>query len=112
MAQDLPVFSPRKSFVCNYLIAPYGAQSTPPSPFLSRKRVIVVDTSNEIAGDGDVAHACIGRARRMMVNGRDTQHSVMLEALQNHNPQVGRPHSSWAQGGGAHGSPASHLLLC
>lgn len=58
---------------------------------LCRKRVTVVDTSNEIAGDGEVPHACIGRARRMMVNSRDSQHSVMIEGVQNHNPEVSWP---------------------
>jgi stage III sporulation protein SpoIIIAA len=52
------------------------------------KRVIVVDTSNEIAGDGDVPHPGIGRARRMQVPSPDEQHSVMIEAVENHMPQV------------------------
>ena len=52
------------------------------------KRVIVVDTSNEIAGDGDVPHPGIGRARRMQVPSPDDQHSVMIEAVENHMPQV------------------------
>ena len=53
-----------------------------------QKRVVVVDTSNEIAGEGGIPHACIGRARRMMVPERDRQHEVMREAVQNHNPDV------------------------
>ncbi len=52
------------------------------------KRVIVVDTSNEIAGDGDVPHPGIGRARRMQVPSPDEQHAVMIEAVENHMPQV------------------------
>ncbi|HEU4388781.1 MAG TPA: R3H domain-containing nucleic acid-binding protein, partial [Blastocatellia bacterium] len=52
------------------------------------KRVIVVDTSNEIAGDGDVPHAGIGRARRMQVPEPEQQHAVMIEAVENHMPEV------------------------
>ncbi|MEA2694442.1 MAG: hypothetical protein QOJ16_3829 [Acidobacteriota bacterium] len=52
------------------------------------KRVIVVDTSNEIAGDGDIPHPGIGRARRMQVPSPDLQHGVMIEAVENHMPQV------------------------
>src|SRR3954468_6059815 len=52
------------------------------------KRVVVVDTSNEIAGDGDVPHPGIGRARRMQVPSPDEQHGVMIEAVENHMPQV------------------------
>jgi nucleoside-triphosphatase THEP1 len=52
------------------------------------KRVIVVDTSNEIAGDGDVPHAGIGRARRMQVPEPEHQHAVMIEAVENHMPEV------------------------
>jgi stage III sporulation protein SpoIIIAA len=52
------------------------------------KRVIVVDTSNEIAGDGDVPHPGIGRARRMQVPDPEHQHSVMVEAVENHMPEV------------------------
>jgi stage III sporulation protein SpoIIIAA len=52
------------------------------------KRVIVVDTSNEIAGDGDIAHPAIGRARRMQVPSPDYQHRVMIEAVENHMPEV------------------------
>jgi stage III sporulation protein SpoIIIAA len=52
------------------------------------KRVIVIDTSNEIAGDGDVPHPAIGRARRMQVSHPDAQHSVMIEAVENHTPEV------------------------
>ncbi|HXU35183.1 MAG TPA: R3H domain-containing nucleic acid-binding protein [Blastocatellia bacterium] len=52
------------------------------------KRVIVVDTSNEIAGDGDVPHPGIGRARRMQVPEPDHQHAVMIEAVENHMPEV------------------------
>ncbi|HEY3136213.1 MAG TPA: R3H domain-containing nucleic acid-binding protein [Blastocatellia bacterium] len=52
------------------------------------KRVIVVDTSNEIAGDGDVPHSGIGRARRMQVPEPEHQHAVMIEAVENHMPEV------------------------
>jgi stage III sporulation protein SpoIIIAA len=52
------------------------------------KRVIVVDTSNEIAGDGDIPHPAIGHARRMQVPSPDEQHGVMIEAVENHMPQV------------------------
>lgn len=53
-----------------------------------RKRVVVVDTSNEIAGDGDIPHPAIGRARRMQVPTPTDQHAVMIEAVENHMPQV------------------------
>ena len=52
------------------------------------KRVVVVDTSNEIAGDGDIPHPAIGRARRMQVPTPTAQHDVMIEAVENHMPQV------------------------
>ena len=52
------------------------------------KRVIVVDTSNEIAGDGDIPHPGIGHARRMQVPSPSLQHSVMIEAVENHMPEV------------------------
>jgi len=52
------------------------------------RRVIVVDTSNEIAGDGDIPHPAIGRARRMQVPNPNEQHEVMIEAVENHMPQV------------------------
>ena len=52
------------------------------------RRVIVVDTSNEIAGDGDIPHPAIGRARRMQVPSPALQHSVMIEAVENHMPEV------------------------
>ncbi len=51
------------------------------------KRVIVVDTSNEIAGDGDIPHPGIGDARRMQVPTPDLQHAVMIEAVENHMPE-------------------------
>ena len=53
-----------------------------------RKRVIIVDTSNEIGGDGDIPHPAIGRARRMQVPTPSQQHAVMIEAVENHMPQV------------------------
>ena len=52
------------------------------------KRVIVVDTSNEIGGDGDIPHPAVGRARRMQVELPSLQHEVMIEAVENHNPEV------------------------
>jgi len=52
------------------------------------KRVVVVDTSNEIAGDGDIPHPGIGRARRMQVRTPALQHEVMIEAVENHMPEV------------------------
>ena len=54
----------------------------------ANKRVVVVDTSNEIAGDGDIPHHGIGRARRMQVARTAEQHAVMIEAVENHMPQV------------------------
>lgn len=54
----------------------------------AKKRVVVVDTSNEIAGDGDIPHPGIGRARRMQVPTPSRQHSVMIEAVENHMPEV------------------------
>ena len=52
------------------------------------KRVIIVDTSNEIAGDGDIPHPAIGHARRMQVKTPTMQHAVMIEAVENHMPEV------------------------
>ncbi|XFA73150.1 AAA family ATPase [Thermosynechococcaceae cyanobacterium Okahandja] len=52
------------------------------------KRVVIIDTSNEIAGDGDIPHPAIGRARRMQVARPELQHQVMIEAVENHMPQV------------------------
>jgi stage III sporulation protein SpoIIIAA len=52
------------------------------------QRVVIVDTSNEIGGDGDVPHPAIGKARRMQVAMPSLQHEVMIEAVENHNPQV------------------------
>ena len=52
------------------------------------KRVVIVDTSNEIGGDGDVPHPAIGKARRMQVSHPERQHEVMIEAVENHNPEV------------------------
>jgi len=53
-----------------------------------KKRVVIVDTSNEIAGDGDIPHPAIGRSRRMQVAMPSLQHEVMIEAVENHNPEV------------------------
>ena len=52
------------------------------------KRVVIVDTSNEIAGDGDIPHPAIGRSRRMQVPTPALQHAVMIEAVENHMPEV------------------------
>ena len=52
------------------------------------RRVIIVDTSNEIGGDGDVPHPAVGKARRMQVKVPTLQHEVMIEAVENHNPEV------------------------
>lgn len=52
------------------------------------KRVIIVDTSNEIGGDGDVPHPAVGKARRMQVREPTLQHEVMIEGVENHNPEV------------------------
>ncbi len=52
------------------------------------KRVVIVDTSNEIGGDGDVPHPAVGKARRMQVDHPERQHEVMIEAVENHNPEV------------------------
>lgn len=53
-----------------------------------KRRVIIVDTSNEIGGDGDVPHPAVGQARRMQVARPSLQHEVMIEAVENHNPEV------------------------
>jgi stage III sporulation protein SpoIIIAA len=53
-----------------------------------KKRVVIVDTSNEIAGDGDIPHPAIGRARRMQVATPVLQHEVMIEAVENHMPEA------------------------
>lgn len=52
------------------------------------RRVVIVDTSNEIGGDGDIPHPGIGRARRMQVSSPELQHAVMIEAVENHMPEV------------------------
>jgi stage III sporulation protein AA len=57
-------------------------------PGRPRKRVVIVDTSNEIGGDGDIPHPAVGRARRMQVRQPNLQHEVMIEAVENHNPEV------------------------
>lgn len=53
-----------------------------------KRRVVIVDTSNEIGGDGDVPHPAVGRARRMQVPQPSLQHEIMIEAVENHNPEV------------------------
>lgn len=53
-----------------------------------KKRVIIIDTSNEIAGDGDLPHPSIGKARRMQVSSSQNQHQVMIEAVENHMPEI------------------------
>lgn len=54
----------------------------------AEKRVVIIDTANEIAGDSDIPHAGIGRARRMQVSRFENQHNVMIEAVENHMPEV------------------------
>jgi stage III sporulation protein SpoIIIAA len=91
------------------------------------KRVIIVDTSNEIGGDGDVPHPAVGRARRMQVSNPSQQHEVMIEAVENHNPEaivideIGRELEALAARtiaergvqliGTAHGNTLENLLL-
>nr|YP_010596592.1 hypothetical protein PKF17_pgp021 [Chrysotila carterae]WAK83228.1 hypothetical protein [Chrysotila carterae] len=53
-----------------------------------KQRVVIIDTSNEIAGDGDLPHPSIGRARRMQVSNPQSQHQVMIEAVENHMPEI------------------------
>ena len=53
-----------------------------------KKRVIIIDTSNEIAGDGDLPHPSIGKARRMQVSNTKDQHEIMIEAVENHTPEI------------------------
>ena len=62
------------------------AEGSPPDR--PGKRVVIVDTSNEIGGDGDIPHPAVGRARRMQVMKPSLQHEVMIEAVENHNPEV------------------------
>ena len=91
------------------------------------KRVIIVDTSNEIGGDGDIPHPAVGRARRMQVPNPAHQHETMIEAVENHNPEVivideiGREREAEAARtineravqliGTAHGNTLENLLL-
>ncbi|HSG16193.1 MAG TPA: R3H domain-containing nucleic acid-binding protein [Anaerolineae bacterium] len=92
-----------------------------------KKRVIIVDTSNEIGGDGDIPHPAVGRARRMQVAKPAFQHETMIEAVENHNPEViiideiGREREAAAARtinergvqliGTAHGNTIENLLL-
>ncbi|MBN2303638.1 MAG: AAA family ATPase [Anaerolineae bacterium] len=91
------------------------------------RRVVIVDTSNEIGGDGDVSHPAVGRARRMQVAKPLLQHEVMIEAVENHNPEtivideIGRELEALAARtiaergvqliGTAHGNTLDNLLL-
>lgn len=91
------------------------------------KRVVIVDTSNEIGGDGDIPHPAVGRARRMQVPKPSHQHETMIEAVENHNPEVivideiGRQREAEAARtinergvqliGTAHGNTLENLLL-
>lgn len=85
--------------VCCHTIASPTIPSTPspaPPPLATsgplhpQSNVVVVDTSNEVAGDASVPHPCIGGARRMMVRDKRLQHDTMVEATANHNPDVRR----------------------
>lgn len=92
-----------------------------------QKRVVIVDTSNEIGGDGDIPHPAVGRARRMQVSRPSHQHETMIEAVENHNPEVivideiGREREAEAARtinergvqliGTAHGNSLENLLL-
>ena len=92
-----------------------------------KKRVVIVDTSNEIGGDGDIPHRAVGRARRMQVPRPSHQHETMIEAVENHNPEVivideiGREQEAAAARtinergvqliGTAHGNTLENLLL-
>lgn len=92
-----------------------------------KKRVVIVDTSNEIGGDGDIAHPAVGRARRMQVPKPSHQHETMIEAVENHSPEVivideiGRQQEAAAARtinergvqliGTAHGNTLENLLL-
>lgn len=92
-----------------------------------KKRVVIVDTSNEIGGDGDIPHPAVGRARRMQVPQPSHQHETMIEAVENHNPEVivideiGREQEAAAARtinergvqliGTAHGNTLENLLL-
>jgi len=92
-----------------------------------KKRVVIVDTSNEIGGDGDIPHPAVGRARRMQVPRPSHQHETMIEAVENHNPEViiideiGREREAAAARtineravqliGTAHGNTLENLLL-
>ena len=92
-----------------------------------KRRVIIVDTSNEIGGDGDIPHPAVGRARRMQVPKPAFQHEIMIEAVENHNPEViiideiGREREAAAARtinergvqliGTAHGNTIENLLL-
>jgi stage III sporulation protein SpoIIIAA len=92
-----------------------------------KKRVVIVDTSNEIGGDGDIAHPAIGKARRMQVPRPSRQHETMIEAVENHSPEVivideiGRQQEAEAARtinergvqliGTAHGNTLENLLL-
>ena len=83
--------------------------------------MIIVDTSNEIGGDGDVPHPAVGNARRMQVATPSLQHEVMIEAVENHNPEVivideigreleaaGRPHHRRARRAADRHRPRPH----
>ena len=92
-----------------------------------KKRVVIVDTSNEIGGDGDIPHPAVGKARRMQVPRPSHQHETMIEAVENHNPEVivideiGREQEAAAARtineravqliGTAHGNTLENLLL-
>jgi len=50
--------------------------------------VVVVDSHNEIGGDGKIPHPAIGAARRLQVPDGCDQHEIMREAVRNHYPEV------------------------
>lgn len=88
--EDLLFSDPKKSIL--FLGEPGSGKTTivrETSRVLAQRfNVCIIDTSNEIAGDGDVPHPCIGHARRMIVPSLNAQSDIMLECVQNHTPQI------------------------
>lgn len=54
----------------------------------STNQLIIIDTSNEIAGDDQIPHECIGDSRRMMVPSIKDQYLILQECVRNHNPDI------------------------